>query len=157
CRLPYLTPERCMSEHLERGTSGSRTASSRAGRSVPPFWRRPWFMVGAVALMALAGVLWTWRAESVESTRLTRRDVVRTLVLTGRVRGQGRVQLGRAVGGSVVDVRVREGERVSAGQLLMRIDDAQQAAALAQSRAALSTAVARTRATREQAELRAQS
>jgi HlyD family secretion protein len=89
----------------------------------------------------------------VGATPVVRRDVGRTLVLTGRVRPPARPQLGASIAGTVREVLVREGDRVRRGQLLVRIDDAQQRAALAQARAALATAEARTRSTADQAQL----
>jgi HlyD family secretion protein len=91
--------------------------------------------------------------SGVVAAEAVRRDVARTLVLTGRVRPPARPQLGASISGSVRQVLVREGDRVARGQLLVRIDDAEQNAALAQARAALATAGARARSTFEQAEL----
>jgi HlyD family secretion protein len=53
----------------------------------------------------------------------------------------------------VREVRVREGHRVRQGQLLIRIDDAQQIAGLAEARAALAQAQARSRSAVDQAQL----
>jgi HlyD family secretion protein len=92
----------------------------------------------------------------VEAAEAVRRDVSRTLVLTGRVRPPARPRLGASIAGTVRQVLVREGDRVERGQLLVRIDDAEQTAALAQARAALAAAEARARSTFEQAELEVQ-
>lgn len=137
------------------GEITARTASPLRGGVARR--RLSWVIFGGIALIAIAALpFWLARPTLVEATPVARRDVVLTLVLTGRVRPQGRTQLGTSVSGTVREVLVREGAHVSAGQLLARIDDAQAAAGLAQARAALATATARTRATREQAELVAQ-
>lgn len=153
-----ITTGNPMGEQKASDGSGARTASPRRGGGARGRSRLPWVILGAVALVAVAALpLWLARPEQVDAVAVARRDVVRTLVLTGRVRPQGRTQLGTSVAGNVREVLVREGARVVAGQLLVRIDDAQAAAGLAQARAALATATSRTRATREQAELVAQS
>jgi HlyD family secretion protein len=104
-------------------------------------------IAAVVAVILLAAVL-VWRAlpERVEATAVERSNVARTLVLTGRVRPPARPLVGVSVSGTVREVLVREGDRVSAGQLLVRLDDAQPAAAVAEARAALSEASANARA-----------
>lgn len=118
--------------------------------------RRRWrpLAVGvAVILLTAAILIWRTRSESVTGVAPERRDVVRTLVLTGRVGPSTRPQVGATASGRVVQLLVREGDHVSAGQLLARIDDSQQTAMLAEARASLSSAAARARSTLEQAEL----
>lgn len=147
-----------MGEQQASGGSSARTASALRNGGARRRWRLPWVILGGISLVAIVALpVWLARPEQVETTPVARRDVVRTLVLTGRVRPQGHTQLGTSVSGSVREVLAREGGRVSAGQLLVRIDDAQAIAALAQARAALATATARTRSTRDQADLVAQS
>lgn len=146
-----------MSEQQGSGGTTARAASPRRGGGARRRRRLAWGILGGIALAAIVAVpLWLARPALVDATPVARRDVVRTLVLTGRVRPQGRTQLGTSVSGTVREVLVREGARVTVGQLLARIDDAQAAAGLAQVRAALATAMARTRSTREQADLAAQ-
>ena len=87
---------------------------------------------------------------------MARRDVSRTLVLTGRVRPLARPRIGSSVAGTVREVPVREGEHVDRGQLLLRLDDAPQRAALAQARATLASAQGNARANVEVTELAAQ-
>lgn len=112
-----------------------------------------WAGVALLALIVLAVV--AWRARSVEATATTvvRSDIVRTLVLTGRVRPPARPQLGASISGAVREVLAREGDHVRRGQLLIRIDDAQALATVAQARAVLAQVEARTRSTADQAEL----
>lgn len=106
-----------------------------------------------LALIVLAVVIWRTRSVEVTATVVARSDIVRTLVLTGRVRPPARPQLGASISGTVRDVLVREGDHVSRGQLLIRIDDAQALATVAQARAVLAQVEARTRSTADQAEL----
>ncbi len=110
----------------------------------------------AIGLLIGATFFWFTRPERVTGVTPERREVVRTLVLTGRVRPTTRPQVGATASGRVVQLLVREGDQVSGGQLLVQIDDSQQTAMLAEARAALSSAAARARSTLEQAELAAE-
>jgi HlyD family secretion protein len=143
---------------------GQKKGTHRGGptpefrRHAPARRRLPWAILAALVLIA-AVVIAVWRVlpDRVATTAVTRRDVARTLVLTGRVRPTSRPQVGTTIAGTVREVLVREGDHVNRGQLLLRIDDAQPVAALAQARAALATSAARTRSTLDQARLSAQS
>lgn len=103
--------------------------------------RRPgrrWFVAAAVGVVLVAALLvWRLLPARVEATPVVRRDVARSLVLTGRVRPPARPLLGASVGGTVREVLVREGDQVRAGQLLLRLDDDEAGAAVAEARAAL--------------------
>lgn len=159
-----------MGEH-EEGSATRARSPSRSRRDPPndgptPEFRRhapvrrrlPWAILAALVLIAAVAIaVWRVLPDRVAATAVTRRDVARTLVLTGRVRPTSRPQVGTTIAGTVREVLVREGDHVNRGQLLLRIDDAQPVAALAQARAALATSVARTRSTVEQARLLAQS
>jgi HlyD family secretion protein len=88
---------------------------------------------------------------AVTVTSLQRQDVVRTLVLVGRVRAPSRSRLGASVPGTVQEVRVREGDRVEAGQLLVSLDDREARALVMQAEATLAEVTASVRSTVEQA------
>jgi HlyD family secretion protein len=90
--------------------------------------------------------------ERVEAMPVVRRDVARSLVVTGRVRPTARPLLGVSVGGTVTEVLVREGDVVNAGQLVLRLDDGQAAAAVAEARARLAATRADARAAVERTE-----
>jgi membrane fusion protein (multidrug efflux system) len=64
-------------------------------------------------------------------------DLRQTLALSGALRAVNQVQLKARVGGDVRDVLVREGEAVKAGQVLVRMDDTEYRARLAQARGSL--------------------
>ena len=142
---------RAQAEIRESSRRESAPPPARANRA-----RRVILWVTAALGVAIVIVALVWRVlpSRVAAAEAVRRDVTRTLVLTGRVRPPARPQLGASISGTVRQVLVREGDRVERGQLLVRIDDAEQSAALAQARAALTTAEARARSTFEQAELR---
>ena len=150
------TPARSPSQFRRGATKDGPTPEFR--RHAPVRHRLPWVILAALVLIAAVAIaVWRVFPNRVAATAVTRRDVARTLVLTGRVRPTARPQVGTTVAGTVREVLVREGDHVNRGQLLFRIDDAQPAAALAQARASLATSAARTRSTAEQARLLAQS
>lgn len=104
---------------------------------------------GALALAAgIAGWL-AWRPLPVQVAPALAGPLVQTLVFTGRVAAQSRVEVGATVTGRVAEVRVREGASVRAGEVLARLDDDEAAAALRQWEAAERTAQARVVAQRE--------
>jgi HlyD family secretion protein len=89
---------------------------------------------------------------SASGVALESRDVVRTLVLVGRVRPPSRTRLGATVAGTVERVLVREGDRVGRGDVLVALDDREARAAVAQARASLAEVTAQAQATLEQAQ-----
>lgn len=98
------------------------------------FTRR--FAVGAVLLMIIVAVSVTnLRGKSVEGIPVERRDLLQTVVTTGRVTSLARVEIGSQILGSVVAVRVEAGDRVTAGQVLLQLRDDEARAALDQSQA----------------------
>ncbi len=74
---------------------------------------------------------------------VARQDLEQHLVANGRVRVPTRVQISAQSAGLVLAVMVREGQRVKAGDLLVRLDDAGALAAVAQARGAVGQARAR--------------
>lgn len=64
-----------------------------------------------------------------------RRDLLQTVVTTGRVTSLARVEVGSQILGSVAAVVADAGDRVKAGQVLLRLRDDEARAALEQSRA----------------------
>ncbi len=82
-------------------------------------------------------------ARTVPAYVAERRPLVQRVVASGRVMPAARVTLGSLSLARVVEVKVREGDAVRAGQLLLRLDDAEARAALAQARARVQEAAAR--------------
>jgi HlyD family secretion protein len=93
---------------------------------------------GAVLVLVVRWLMPT----SVTTVTVERREVVETLVTTGRVRSISRVAVGAPLVGTVERVAVDEGDRVSAGQLLVSLSDAEAQAAVAEARARLLSAEA---------------
>ncbi|HEX9899273.1 MAG TPA: efflux RND transporter periplasmic adaptor subunit, partial [Candidatus Methylomirabilis sp.] len=68
---------------------------------------------------------------------VTRSDLTATVSAPGRVRASASVDLSAEVPGRVVELAVAEGDSVSAGQLLLRLDDARYRSAIEQTQASL--------------------
>lgn len=106
-----------------------------------------------VVAVALAIYLLVLRPPSVDTTSLEIRDLRERLVVVGRVRPPSTAALGAVVTGVVREVGVREGDRVASGQVVVRLDDREARAAVAQAEARLVEVQALTRDEIERAEL----
>lgn len=104
--------------------------------------RWPW--IAAVLVVLAAGAAWmASRGTAVDAVALRSAPLVRTLQFSARVATLSRVDAGSTVTGRVAQVLVREGDAVQAGQPLVRLEDDESEAALAQSQAAERQAQAR--------------
>ncbi len=89
----------------------------------------------AVALLTLGAR--SLRGRAVDVAAVSRTDLLETLVVSGRVLERSKASLGSPVTGTVAAVLFEEGDRVRAGQLLVRLDDDEARAALDEARARL--------------------
>jgi len=107
--------------------------------------RHPWarLLLGALALLLLAALALALRGREVPAYRVGRGPLVELVVASGQVMPPARVSLGALALARVAEVRVREGDRVRAGDLLVRLDDAEARALSAQARAQVAQARAR--------------
>jgi HlyD family secretion protein len=98
-----------------------------------------------IGLLIVAAVIAGVRARGpVVSTAVAKRThLEQRVIASGRVRAVTRIQLSAQVSGRVVTVAVVDGQRVRAGDLLVRIDDAEARAAVSQAQAAVSQASGR--------------
>ncbi|MEX2471003.1 MAG: efflux RND transporter periplasmic adaptor subunit [Gemmatimonadota bacterium] len=96
-----------------------------------------WTVVALAAVVAIAVLYSRVRTTEVDVVAPAPREVVRTLVVTGRVRPPIRSEIGTGVAGVVDVVTVREGDAVGAGDLLLRLDDREARAGVAQAEARL--------------------
>ncbi|WP_029526743.1 efflux RND transporter periplasmic adaptor subunit [Polaromonas glacialis] len=98
--------------------------------------------VGAALVLALAAaaVLSSRRGTPVQLVPVARTGIVQSVVATGRLNAPARMDIGAEVTATVHEVRVREGDRVKAGEVLLRLSDAESRAALQQARASLGEA-----------------
>lgn len=109
-------------------------------------WRRR-ILLGLVILILISGItgLAVRRAlgPKVAVVLPLRREVVQTVVSSGRVLSPAEVSLGTTLGGVVRAVHAREGDRVAAGSALVEFDDAELVAQVAQARAGVLVAASR--------------
>ena len=96
----------------------------------------------AIAVVA-AAAFWLSRPPAAEALTLQSAPLLRTLQFSGRVEARSRVEAGSTLTGRVAAVAVQEGDAVGAGQVLLRLDDAEWRAALAQAEAGERQAAAR--------------
>ncbi len=85
------------------------------------FWRRP---VGWILLLIVAGVAataWLRPPPACAVIAAQVREVVEVVVVSGQLRAVREARLGVEVGGTVASVEVREGDRVRAGAVLLRV------------------------------------
>ena len=97
---------------------------------------------GAVLVLAVVAALGLarQRGSPVQVVAVARTGIVQSVVATGRLNAPARLDIGAEVTATVQDVLVREGDRVKAGALLLRLSDGEARAALQQARAALQEA-----------------
>lgn len=106
--------------------------------------RRPWVL--ALVLVAAVAAAWAWsrtRAAPVQVVTARAAPLVQSLAVSGRVASENRVFVGSTLTGRVLEVTRREGGTLAAGELLVRLDDAELAAAARQAQAVLASAEAR--------------
>jgi HlyD family secretion protein len=102
--------------------------------------RRALLIATAALLVVLAWL--GLRPASVPVIEVARRDLVQRIIASGRVRPFSRVRLGASTTGIVSRVTVREGDKVTAGQTLVILDDAEARGAVVSARAAIEEAQA---------------
>lgn len=113
---------------------------------------RPTLMLGlagmALTLTTLM-VVWWWPGPVVTTSEVVRRDMMQSVVVSGRVQNPFRLAIGSQVVGVVRGVPVREGQSVQANDLLIQLDDSESRAALAQAESAAAMAELQLRRVRE--------
>ena len=98
--------------------------------------------VAVVTVLVVAGVLTTLQSRNtgtqVRVEEVSRRDLEAVVTASGNIRARRTVDISSDVSGRIVELNVDEGDDVEEGQILLRIDQTQFQATVAQSRAALS-------------------
>lgn len=103
-------------------------------------WKKNAATAGATAPASAAGGPAVLELLPTDLTTATMQDVRRVLPLTGTVRAVNQAAVKARVGGEVREVMVREGEAVKAGQILVKMDETEYRARLAQARGTLAAA-----------------
>jgi HlyD family secretion protein len=110
-------------------------------------WSRRWFVLALGVALGVAG----WQGAraligpAVVVDRVARGDLVQTLVASGHVETPFRVEIGAQITGVVAEVLVREGERVTEGQPLIKLQGQELRASVVQAEGAVAQAEARLR------------
>jgi HlyD family secretion protein len=105
--------------------------------------------VSAVAAVAAYASYVALVGPEVVVASAVRRDVVQSVVASGRVATPFRVDIGSQVVGTVAEVPVAEGQMVKAGQTLIRLEASEARAGVKQAEVAVAQAEARLRQLRE--------
>ena len=110
-------------------------------------WSHRWFVLAVLIVVGLAG----WQLARVLLGPVVvvdpvRRDrLVQSVVASGHFETPYRVEIGSQITGVIADVLVREGERVKAGQPLVRLEDSELKGVVVQAQGALEQAQAHVR------------
>lgn len=94
------------------------------------------------------------QALPVEAASAIQREMRQILEVTGSLRTDEDVEIGSRIEGKVVAVNAKEGDRVAAGTVLVRLDDRELRAQLARARATLASAEAKLSLAQNQAGLK---
>ena len=112
--------------------------------------RRGRALTGLAALVAAGYLLFIALAgPTVQVAKVVRRDIVQSVVASGRVATPNRVDIGSQIIATVTDVPVGEGQFVKAGQTLVSLKASEARAGLKQAEVAVTQAQARLRQLRE--------
>jgi len=110
-------------------------------------WRTLAALVAAAA--AAYGSFVFFAGPRVDAAKAVRRDVVQSVVASGRVAAPYRVDIGSQIVGTVAEVPVAQGQSVKAGEPLILLDAAEARAGVKQAEVAVAQAEARLRQLRE--------
>jgi HlyD family secretion protein len=115
------------------------------------FWALRWRILAGCAVLVGAGYLLFRVAVGpmVEVARVARREVVQSVVASGRVATPYRVDIGSQVVGTVAQVPVAEGQTGTAGQTLVALEASEARAGVKLAQVAVAQAEARLRQLRE--------
>jgi HlyD family secretion protein len=100
------------------------------------------FIITVLLLGGTAGVVAATRREKPVDVRMENveaRDLTASVTASGKVQPRSKVDLSADITGRIVSLRVREGDIVSKGQVLLRIDPAQFEAAVQRAEASLAS------------------
>ncbi|MGE3666891.1 MAG: efflux RND transporter periplasmic adaptor subunit, partial [Steroidobacteraceae bacterium] len=122
----------------------------RSDEDVPA--RVRWILVAGAALAILGGAAWWWKSANAAALvqvataaapAAQASGATAVLQATGYVTARRQATVSAQITGKLTAVLIEEGEHVTAGQVLARLEDKSQQAALAQARAQLGEAQAR--------------
>ena len=98
--------------------------------------RRRWIIIAVIIIVGASALLWVLRTPTIPGVRATSREVIELLVSTGRLAAHQSSDLGFEVGGVLTERLVEEGDLVTNGQVLARLDRSESVSLVAQAEAA---------------------
>ncbi|MEK1891293.1 MAG: efflux RND transporter periplasmic adaptor subunit [Phyllobacterium sp.] len=119
--------------------------------SLQPLWVHKWFVLCALVLISVGG----WQGArmlfgpEVVVDKVTRGNLVQTIVASGHIETPYRVEIGSQITGTVNEVLVEEGQRVEKGEPLIALEASEFKATMVEAQGALAQAEARLRQLRE--------
>jgi HlyD family secretion protein len=134
--------------HVARETMPEQTASAALPRRL---WAWRWRVL--FALLAVLGTLWLAvpivLGPVVVAPAVRRGALVQSVAATGTVQAPNRANIAAQVTGTVARVPVEEGQHVTAGQILVELEDSELRANVAQAESTLALAETRLKQIRE--------
>lgn len=126
-------------------------ASADVRAALKRAWSWRWRILGSLAAAAAAGyaLFVAIAGPQVEVAQVARRDVVQSVVASGRVATPYRVDIGSQIVGTVAEVPVEQGQTVKAAQTLILLEASEARAGVKQAEVAVAQAEARLRQLRE--------
>lgn len=120
---------------------------SKLGAALRGVWSWRWRIVLAALLLGLTGYFAAPRilGPVLAVQPVMRGTLVQSVVASGRLETPHRVNIASQITGKVMEIPVAEGQKVSAGQLLVLVDDGELAATVAQAESAVVLAETRLR------------
>ena len=110
-----------------------------------PFSRRWIYWTLAIAACAATAILLSRRGEPVETVGVTQGTLTQTVVATGRIADETRIEITSQSTSRIESILVREGDAVKLGQVLVRLRDDEATASARQADAAVTEARMRIR------------
>jgi len=126
--------------------------------------KNKWIIIGIVLIIAVLvtlvilkkkGVIGNEHTQKVTVEEVSSKTIIETVTANGKIQPEKDIKVSPFIGGEVVELTVKEGDQVTSGQLLAKIDPEQYRTAYARSEAALNSqkaAVANAKASVAQAE-----
>ena len=96
-----------------------------------------WIALAVVLVLLAFGLFRHWQGPRLAAYEVVAKPLVQTVVATGRVVSVSRAQVGSQISGVIIERRVREGDRVDAGDVLAVLRPNEQQAAVREAEAAL--------------------
>jgi HlyD family secretion protein len=134
-------------EMVEQSISLPRKHAVTASIAWSAIWSHKWFVLAVVLALGVGAwqsVRLIW-GPAVVVDQVRRGNLVETVVASGHVETPFRVEIGSQITGTVDDVLVQQGERVSKGQHLISLQARELKAAVVQAQGAVAQAEARMR------------